>query len=111
VIFAKRLLSLREKGIDQDVPIRIFAPTSDGVEWVCRYEIDWPDGHRERAIHGADSVQALLLALKMIGFDLYTSEAHKTGRLMWEAAGQGYGFPVPVNARDLLVGEDKRFEA
>jgi hypothetical protein len=111
VIIATRLLKLREKGIDQDVPIRISAPVLDGTAWVCRYEIDWPDGHCERAIHGVDSVQALLLALKMIGFDLYNSAEHSAGVILWEEAGQGYGFPVPVNARDLLVGEDKRFEA
>jgi hypothetical protein len=29
--------------------------------------------------------------------------------LVWEAPGQGYGFPVPNNIRDLLVGEDKKF--
>lgn len=26
---------------------------------------------------------------------------------MWTAPGQGYGFPVPKNISDLLVGEDK----
>lgn len=46
---------------------------------------------------------------------LYFSDYHKTGRLKWpgddiEAAGGGYGFPVPRNARDLLIGIDKRFD-
>ena len=27
----------------------------------------------------------------------------------WLEPGRGYGFPVPDNIRDLLVGDDKRF--
>ena len=47
---------------------------------------------------GIDSVQAILLALQMIGADIYTSSYHKSGHLMFEEAGQGYGFPVPESA-------------
>jgi len=57
---------------------------------------------------GIDSVQALELALRMIGAIIYASDHHASGNLMWEAPGQGYGFPVPNNIRDLLVGEDKK---
>lgn len=110
-MIAFRILKLRHKTQLTDIPVRLFAPVQDGEAWCCRYEICWPVSPRESAAYGADSMQALALALQKIGFDLYTSEAHKTGALMWEAAGRGYGFPVPVNARDLLVGEDRRFEA
>ena len=54
-------------------------------------------------------MQALELAMKMIGVSLYTSDAHESGRLMWEKAGGGYGFPVTSNLRDLVIGEDKKF--
>lgn len=29
---------------------------------------------------------------------------------MWEKPGDGYGFPIPKNGRDLLIGADKIFE-
>jgi hypothetical protein len=54
---------------------------------------------------GKDSVQAILLALQMIGADIYAY--HKSGRLMFEAPGQGYGVPVPESLRDWLVGNDR----
>ena len=58
---------------------------------------------------GVDAVQALLFALQMIGAEVYTSSQHQSGRLEWLERGRGYGFPVPDNIRDLLVGDDKRF--
>ena len=58
-----------------------------------------------------DSVQALLLALQAIGAELYRSEHHLSGRLLWEKEGGGYGFPVPRNIRDLLVGDDAIYGA
>jgi hypothetical protein len=82
----------------------------DGTNWLCRYLIDWPDGPIEHYGRGIDAVQAALLALKMIGAELYTSSYHERGELRWEKAGEGYGFPVPKNIRNLLVGEDRKFD-
>jgi hypothetical protein len=62
-----------------------------------------------RAAIGIDAIQAFELALRMIGTNLYTSDLHRSGRLMWLQPGQGYGFPVPNTLRDLLVGEDKLY--
>ncbi len=50
-----------------------------------------------------------MLALQKIGATLYASEYHKAGLLMWEKPGNGYGFPLPQNARDWLEGDDARF--
>lgn len=36
--------------------------------------------------------------------------ACEKGQLYFEMPGSGYGFPAPKDARDLLVGEDKRFD-
>ena len=60
-------------------------------------------------IGGVDSVQALDLALRAVGAQLYASDHHASGNLVWEEPGKGYGFPVTNNIRDLLVGDDKRF--
>ncbi|SFT08516.1 hypothetical protein SAMN04487845_11562 [Methylobacterium sp. yr668] len=59
---------------------------------------------------GADALQALHLAMQKIGLDLYVSAANKAGVLIWEKPGDGYGFPIPKNGRDLLVGADTTFE-
>jgi hypothetical protein len=52
-------------------------------------------------------VQALELALRTIGAQIYASDHHASGKLMWLEPGKGYGFPVTSNLRDLLVGDDK----
>ena len=56
---------------------------------------------------GEDALQSLTLALQMIGAELYTSTYHQDGALHAEGSEQGYGFPVPANVRDLLIGVDK----
>jgi hypothetical protein len=109
VIIARRVLTLRQPGGDTQMEIRLFAPEQNDGTWDCRYEIDWPEGQESRTAAGADSVQALLIALHMIGADLYTSAHHKAGHLVSGTPGRGYGFPVPHNIRDLLVGDDARY--
>jgi hypothetical protein len=94
---------------DTEIPIRIFAPEQHADAWSCQYEIDWPEGPQAMTSWGADSVQALILALTMIGADIYSSSYHKSGKLMLDEAGKGYGFPVPASLRDLLQGDDAKF--
>jgi hypothetical protein len=54
-------------------------------------------------------VQALELTLRIIGAQIYASDHHASGNLMWLAPGDGYGFPVTTGIRDLLIGNDKKF--
>ena len=107
MIIATRILKLRNGNAEREVPIRIFAPVQEETDWSCRFEVDWPDGTLIRAAIGIDAVQALILALRMIGTQLYASDYHVAGNLAWEAQGLGYGFPVANAFRDLLVGDDK----
>jgi hypothetical protein len=72
-------------------------------------EIDWPEGTLEAAAVGVDAVQALDLALRMVGTQIYASDHHASGKLRWLEPGKGYGFPVTKGIRDLLVGDDKKF--
>jgi hypothetical protein len=110
MLMATRVLKLRETQSEVEVPIRISSPQEDkSGSWFCRYEIDWPHGKWKSAGWGLDAVQAILLTFQKIGTEIYFSEYHKSGKLMWEAPGKGYGFPVPHNARDLLVGDDAVF--
>jgi hypothetical protein len=109
MLIATRVLRLRRPATDIEIPIRIFAPTQNENSWSCKAEIGWPDGTVTMPIWGVDAVQALELALKAIGAQIYASDHHASGDLMWEEAGKGYGFPVTNNIRDLLVGDDKRY--
>jgi hypothetical protein len=106
MVIATRSLKLRLPAKEIDISVRIFLPDADNGNWRCAYEIDWPDGKRSSAAAGVDSVQALLLALQKIGTEIYTSDYHRQGQVNWLEANQGYGFPVPKNVRDLLVGDD-----
>lgn len=106
---ASRTLKLRGPQSDADIQISVFAPERDGNSWTCRYEIDWPGEKQSSSASGFDSMQALLLALQKIGIEIYCSDYHKSGNLFWDNDRKGYGFPVPANARDLLIGDDARF--
>ncbi len=110
MIIATRTLKLRNGDAEIEIPIRIFAPIPEHPSgWSCRYEIEWPDGMRTMNAGGADAVQALDIALRMVGSEIYTSDYHESGNLFLEAPGRGYGFPVPANMRDLLIGDDKKY--
>ena len=106
---ATRVLKLRQATGEIEIPIRIFAPEQEAASWSCKFEVDWPDGTLTLAVGGVDAVQALELALKMIGAQIYASDHHASGKLMWLESGKGYGFPVTNSIRDLLEGDDKKF--
>ncbi len=107
---AKRTLILRDGRKDIEIPIVVFAPECEkpGV-WGCRYDIGWPDKFRSVTAYGVDSIQALLIALGMIGAEIYSSNYHKSGQLLWDTPGSGYGFPLSPTLRDLLVGDDAKY--
>jgi hypothetical protein len=46
----------------------------------------------------------------MIGAELYSSKYHDAGQLVFERENGGYGFPVANGLRDLLVGDDAKFQ-
>jgi hypothetical protein len=109
MVVATRVLKLEGDNGEVAIPIRVYAPEREDNAWSCRYQIDWPEGTQDMKAGGADSMQALIIALKMIGADLYSSSYHKSGRLMSEAPGSGYGFPVVTTMRDLLEGDDAKY--
>jgi len=109
MIIATRLLTLRDEQRPAEIPITVHAPEETDGHWICRFEIGWPEGSLERYGAGQDAVQALVIALQMIGSHIYSSEYHESGRLAWYEERLGYGFPVANTIRDLLVGDDKTF--
>lgn len=107
MVIATRVLTLRRGPADIPIPIRIFAPEEQDTDWACRFEIEWPDEPTSFYAMGVDAIQALELAMKMIGAFIYTTDHHTSGNLMWLEPGKGYGFPVSHTIRDLLIGDDK----
>lgn len=108
-MIATRTLKIKDGNKTQEILIRVFTPSDHGDNWSCRYEIDWPEGLQVMNASGVDSMQALVLAMYMIGADLYSSSYHQSGRLMFDEPGQGYGFPVASSIRDLLIGNDRKY--
>jgi hypothetical protein len=101
--------SSKKKALKQMSPWPSMPPEQEGGAWICRFEIGWPGGKVGQWAGGEDSVQALHLAMQMIGTLLYTSDYHKAGKLHWYDDGAGYGFPVANGIRDLLVGHDAAY--
>jgi hypothetical protein len=109
MLIAHRTLHWKNGSQQADIAVRIFLPAEiDGV-WSCRYEIDWPDRVRTKSIPGADSMQALLGALTMVGSEIVASTYYASGEMMLSGSYKGCGFPVPNSIRDVLRGDDAKF--
>lgn len=109
-MIANRVLQITSSdGLSRPVEVRIYQPVIEDRSWACHYEIDWPNRSRRSAAHGVDSVQAINLAMIKIGAELYTSDYHARGQLVFEKPGNGYGFPVPKPMRGALIGGDAKF--
>ena len=102
----ERVLKLEAVNGFVDVLVLIAQPRREPRSWMCHWEIRWPDRVRANEAGGVDALQALLHAMQMVGIELYTSDEHRAGRLKWIDFGEGYGFPLTGNCRDLLEGED-----
>ena len=93
-VIAERELTIRDSG--RVVRIEIGAPAKflDGNDYYCPYRIIGLGDGPVRYAGGIDSIQALLLALRLVAATLLASEEAKSGTLMWEGDEQGgLGFP------------------
>lgn len=106
MVIATRKILIRASDQDSEMEIRLFQPIYDDRAWTCNYEMDWPDGMKAGFAVGFDAMQAIILALQSIGADLYVSPYHAKSQLIWVTPGAGYGFLVPGNMRDMLIGND-----
>lgn len=89
------------------VPIVLHVPTEADRCWECRYSIGWPEGERTGVVRGYDGMQALYLAMQKIAVELYCSPYHASGVLQWDKPGRGYGFPMPKDGYQDLIGDDR----
>jgi hypothetical protein len=73
-------------------------------DYFCAYQITGIGDERIRYAMGIDGLQALQLALKKIGTDLYTSPEARGGRLLWfgQTVQGDLGFPVLDAQKDLV---------
>src|SRR5260221_331997 len=95
-IIAKR--ELQCSGATEPVTVLIGKPQkfSDGDDFFCPYQITGGGFNKVNHAAGIDTVQALALALRMIGADLNFSSAGKAGQLSWIGGeGSNLGFPIP----------------
>ena len=108
MIIVQRLLPHAAPGNERNVMISVCAPLRGEHDWNCVCQIAWPKEPHRGSGYDVGGMKALQLALQAIGTEIYTSDYHQSGYLYWKQPGQGYGFPVPLTIRDLLVGEDAR---
>lgn len=109
MIVGTRTLTVKTSGGERPVEVRLYSPEQVGTKWDCRYEIDWPEGVAKSHAQGNDALHALHLAMQKIGTDLYMSRYHHERTMWWMKPWVGYGFPMPKDARDLLIGDDAKF--
>ncbi|CAN5468602.1 hypothetical protein BH11PSE4_BH11PSE4_14040 [soil metagenome] len=105
----ERILRLRNGTGYAEVVVQILWPEQRKNSWFSDWTIRWPDRERKGSAGGADAIQALIAALKMVGTELNCSPEHEAKRLSWANDWIGYGFPVPNVMRDALRGDDAKY--
>lgn len=102
------VIASRELTLDESQKVEVLIgkpePCPDGIDWYCPHQTVGVGSGRVRYAIGVDAVQALVLALSMVGAELYTSDEYEAHRLNWDGGSVkgDLGFPVPPNIRDAL---------
>jgi hypothetical protein len=99
-VVASRLLTCVIDGHPQEVQVNLGMPYDDHGAFTCRYEIVIGHNSTVLAIEGFDGIQALQLALFMVGSSLRSMSDASDWRCGNEA---GTGFPSTL--KDPLFGE------
>lgn len=105
VIAERRLFLDGEEAVRVRIgqPLLAYTPHEQSA---CPWIIEGLGSGKLRYTVGIDRVQALWLALQMIGSTLYASDEYRAGRLKAFEAGNDHddlGFPVIPNTEDLLL--------
>ena len=98
-VIAERHLECRQRrdGLSAEVVVRVGKPlpdTSPGGDWYCPFRIVGLGDDTIRAAYGFDSVQALMLAFKLVGSYLQHFQ-HSLGDSITWLGEKDLGFPVP----------------
>jgi hypothetical protein len=100
-IMASRTYYLGEEAFP--VEVAIFTPTPDGDDFKCEYRIAWPDNTQVGHAIGIDGIQAIILALRKLGADIYFA---KRGKLVWLEVDRGFGLPLTRGLDTEYIGDD-----
>jgi hypothetical protein len=95
-VIATRSILVKDK--EKKITIIIGKPKQfpDTPDYYCPYQILGIGDEKIRYAAGIDAVQAIQLAMVMIGSDLYTLKEATTGQLRWKGDEKGdLGFPAP----------------
>ncbi len=98
-VMASRTLTLASEP-PQEIVVRLMAPVLDGRDYRCDFQIVGLGEKDVGYAMGADGIQALFLALKMIGTRLYTSAEGKAGLILLDGS-PDLDFPLPEIIADL----------
>ena len=109
MIIGSRTLTVETEDGPKAFEVRLYDPQPWDSLYRCDYEIDWPEGTARSWAAGNDGLHAIFLAMQKIAQDLYMSRYHAERSMSWKKPWVGYGFPMPTNGRDLLIGDDKKF--
>ncbi len=105
----QRILRLRRGTGLVDVAVDTSWSEQRANSWFADRAIHWPDRERKGSAGGSDAIQALIVALSLVGAELNCSAEHAAGRLIWADDWSGYGFPAPNGMRDALTGDDAKY--
>jgi hypothetical protein len=95
-VIAERELTLTEPGAPaRPVLVRVGRPYALSDHHRCPVEIRWPDRAIRTEAGGADSLQALVLALTAAQSMLATSPEARESRLLWHGNPRDFGLPGP----------------
>lgn len=91
-VFASRTFEVDGEGT---FFVRIGRPwlEADGETWHCDVAVDAPTGGFQASICGADSLQALILAMQWIAAHVECSAENQAGRLTWFGQREDLGLP------------------
>lgn len=107
-VIAKRELTLDGT---KNVTVLIGKPQCfpEPTGWICAYRKIGIGVGRVKNAYGGDSVHALILALSMVGAELYCSGEYEAVRLTWDCGSikGNLGFPVPPNIHDVLPASER----
>ena len=96
-----RLLTCKSEGQEVEVTVNVGCPVEEQDGWVCEYGVIFT-GNRLNRIHkiiGEDSMQALQLAIMMLGSTVLSLE----GTSDWRWNGEPY-IGLPSSTKESLFG-------
>jgi len=96
VIASRKLMLAAADGTNSEITVLIGRPERmpDSDDYYCPIQLRGLGDQKVRYAGGADAIQALQLAMQLIGIELYVKHADIVKQLTWEENSE-LGFPLP----------------